>query len=99
VANAEHSAADFLARSVTARATALMGRQSEPLGDKEELVRASAVATERITLDRSLISPEWTVYQVDADEVEFWQGDQDRRHVRLRYLRADGGWSRTLLWP
>ncbi|MGN2639314.1 pyridoxine 5'-phosphate oxidase C-terminal domain-containing protein [Nocardia takedensis] len=33
-------------------------------------------------------------------EVEFWQGAPDRRHQRLRYLRAaDEGWSSTLLWP
>ncbi|MEU4237973.1 pyridoxine 5'-phosphate oxidase C-terminal domain-containing protein [Actinoplanes sp. NPDC026619] len=26
-------------------------------------------------------------------------GDPDRLHVRLRYTRGGGGWSRNLLWP
>ena len=34
-----------------------------------------------------------------AEEAEFWQGDLDQRHVRLRYQRAGGGWYRQLLWP
>jgi pyridoxine/pyridoxamine 5'-phosphate oxidase len=33
------------------------------------------------------------------DEVEFWQGDLDRRHVRLRYQRAGSAWNQHLLWP
>ena len=32
-----------------------------------------------------LVAPDWTLYAVTANEVEFWQGDPDRRHVRLRY--------------
>ena len=42
-----------------------------------------------------------TMTLATADEVEFWQGDPDRRHVRLRYRRAGSGsgWVRQLLWP
>ncbi|EST24969.1 pyridoxamine 5'-phosphate oxidase family protein [Streptomyces niveus] len=43
--------------------------------------------------------PTWTAYVLDADEVEFFQGDAQRRHVRLRYRRTDSGWVRELLWP
>ena len=45
----------------------------------------------------------WTLYALTADEAEFWQGEEDRRHVRLRYWRAGSGsgsgWARELLWP
>ncbi|MFD0530586.1 pyridoxine 5'-phosphate oxidase C-terminal domain-containing protein [Kitasatospora arboriphila] len=45
-----------------------------------------------------------TVYVLRAAEVEFWQGDPSRRHVRLRYTRTGLGtgriaWTSTLLWP
>jgi pyridoxamine 5'-phosphate oxidase len=41
---------------------------------------------------------DWTVYTLRADEVEFWQADPDRRHLRLRYDRsADGRWTKGLL--
>lgn len=29
---------------------------------------------------------------ITAGEVEFWQADRDRRHLRLRFGREDGGW-------
>jgi pyridoxamine 5'-phosphate oxidase len=45
------------------------------------------------------VAPGHTVYLLRAQEAEFWQGDPGRHHVRLRYRRTDGGWSRVLLWP
>ena len=48
-------------------------------------------------------SPDWVVYAVQAKEVAFWQGNEQRRHVRLRYRQGPdgslGGWSRERLWP
>ncbi|MGS2811016.1 pyridoxine 5'-phosphate oxidase C-terminal domain-containing protein [Nocardia sp. MW-W600-9] len=32
-------------------------------------------------------------------EAEFWQASHDRRHLRLRYRRADDTWVRERLWP
>ena len=46
-----------------------------------------------------LTAPGWTLYALTAEEAEFWQGDPQRRHVRLRYRRAGDGWTRQLLWP
>jgi pyridoxamine 5'-phosphate oxidase len=98
-ADAEASAADFLARSPGARGAGLLGNQSEPLADLTERDRILDDATARAAAEPELVSSEWTVYHVVADEVEFWQGDERRRHVRLRYRRADGDWVRDLLWP
>jgi pyridoxamine 5'-phosphate oxidase len=36
---------------------------------------------------------------VEPDEVEFFQGDARRRHVRLNYRREGDGWVTELLWP
>ena len=38
--------------------------------------------------DPRQIAPNWTLYELHAQEVEFWQADRDRRHTRLRYTRA-----------
>jgi len=35
---------------------------------------------------------DWVSYAVRPRSVEFWQGAVDRRHLRLHYLRSDGGW-------
>jgi pyridoxamine 5'-phosphate oxidase len=98
-AGEQASAADFLARPAASRAEALIGRQSEPLDDPAELDRAFRQAEARVTADPGLIAPGWTLYALTAEEAEFWQGDPQRRHVRLRYRRAGGGWTRQLLWP
>ena len=100
-AGTQASAADFLARPPASRAEALIGRQSEPLSDLAELDRAFTEAQARVSADPGLVAPGWTLYVLTADEAEFWQGDLDRRHVRLRYRRSgsDSGWARQLLWP
>ena len=46
-----------------------------------------------------LVAPAWTLYALTADDVEFWQADHERRHIRLQYRRAADAWTRRLLWP
>ncbi|MET8830435.1 pyridoxal 5'-phosphate synthase [Streptomyces sp. NPDC004610] len=100
-APAEQSAADLLARATTARAEALIGRQSRHLTGPEERASALREARARIAADPGLVSPEWTLYTLVPTEIEFWQADKDRLHERLRYERPDrrGPWARYPLWP
>ncbi|PWI16258.1 oxidase [Streptomyces sp. Act143] len=92
--------ADLHARSTGALAAALTGRQSEVLGSVAELADASEAAWERAQREPAAPVASWTLYRLVPEEVEFFQGDARRRHVRLRYRRADdGGWVRELLWP
>lgn len=93
------SAADFLARPPASRVASLASRQSAILHDPAELERALAAAEETIEKEPGTVCAEHTVYAVDAVSVEFWQGDADRRHIRLRYLRDGDTWTRNLLWP
>ncbi|MEU1076900.1 MULTISPECIES: pyridoxal 5'-phosphate synthase [unclassified Streptomyces] len=100
-AGAEASRADLHARSTGALAAALVGRQSEVLPSLEELADASERAWARAAAAPDTVVPSWTLYVLDPVEVEFFQGDASRRHVRLRYSRgrAGGAWGRELLWP
>ncbi|MEU1512009.1 pyridoxal 5'-phosphate synthase [Streptomyces sp. NPDC005811] len=91
--------ADLHARSTGALAAALTGRQSEPLSSTEELAAVSRAAWDRARADPTAASPTWTLYRLDPEEAEFFQGEEHRRHVRLSYVRNDTGWSRQLLWP
>ncbi|MBU8550312.1 MULTISPECIES: pyridoxine/pyridoxamine 5'-phosphate oxidase [Streptomyces] len=102
VAPAEEARADLHARSTGALAAALTGRQSEELGSPEELARAGEAAWERAEREPRTPIPSWTLYRLRPDEVEFFQGDARRRHVRLVYRRdraPQDGWHTGLLWP
>ena len=100
VAPAEEARADLHARSTGALAAALTGRQSAELGSPEELARASEAAWERAGREPDAPVASWTLYRLRPDEVEFFQGEARRRHVRLAYRRTDGdAWDRRLLWP
>lgn len=93
------SAADFLERSPASRGAALATRPGEPLASHAELVAAIAGATARADADRELVLPEWQVWVVVPEEIEFWQGSPERAHVRAVYRREAAGWTRTRLWP
>ncbi|MEV5428469.1 pyridoxal 5'-phosphate synthase [Streptomyces sp. NPDC052701] len=99
VAPAEEAQADLHARSTGALAAALTGRQSEVLASVDELARASEAAWERARREPETPAPSWTLYRLRPQEAEFFQGDADRRHLRLRYRREEEGWARDLLWP
>ncbi|MFI5731991.1 pyridoxal 5'-phosphate synthase [Kribbella sp. NPDC051587] len=94
----EESARDFLGRPVSSRAMAAAARQSDVLDDPAEVEAAVAAQTERLTADPGLVAENWTLYTLQADEVEFWQADPDRRHLRLRYRLTDT-WTKERLWP
>lgn len=97
----QESRADLAVRSRGALAAALTGRQSEVLDSVDELRRVSEAAWERAGSEPDAPAPTWTRYVLDPTEVEFFQGDPARRHIRLRYRRSPGAtaWTRELLWP
>ncbi|MGY0024744.1 pyridoxine/pyridoxamine 5'-phosphate oxidase [Streptomyces sp. YJ-C3] len=98
-APAEVAQADLHARSTGALASALVGHQSELLPSQDALVRASEEAWKRATREPDATVASWTAYELDPEEVEFFQGDERRRHVRLKYRRQEDGWVKELLWP
>ncbi|MCT9083026.1 pyridoxine/pyridoxamine 5'-phosphate oxidase [Streptomyces fulvoviolaceus] len=98
-APSEEGQADLHARSTGALAAALTGRQSQVLGSLGELAQASEAAWEQAQREPGAPVPSWTLYRLRPDEVEFFQGDERRRHVRLNYRRTEGGWAQELLWP
>ncbi|MFJ2113298.1 pyridoxal 5'-phosphate synthase [Streptomyces sp. NPDC087850] len=99
VADPEESRADLRARSTGALASALVGRQSEVLDSAERLAAASRDAWEQARRDPEAEAVSWTAYVLVPDEVEFFQGDERRRHIRLRYRHQRDAWVRELLWP
>ncbi|MFC9294737.1 pyridoxal 5'-phosphate synthase [Streptomyces sp. NPDC057011] len=96
--SARDNAEDFLARSATARAEALLARQSQYLADMAERDQALEKALARVGKEPSLVDSAWTLYTLSPVQVEFWQAAKNRVHTRLRYERTTSGWERLRLW-
>jgi pyridoxamine 5'-phosphate oxidase len=97
--SAEEANQDFTARSVSARAVALSGRQSTPLDSRDELTHDIEVAQRRILHAPDLVPDGWSVWKLEPTQVEFWEGSNTRVHTRLRYERETAGWRVAQLRP
>lgn len=91
--------ADFLGRSEASRVAGFTGRMSDVLEGETAYEQGRAREREILAATPSAVPEGHTVYVLRADEAEFFQGDPDRFHRRLRYTRRPDGWSRELLWP
>lgn len=94
----EESEAYFQSRPLGARIGAAVSRQSEPIAGREELERAVREAAER--LGENVPCPDtWGGYRVVPEEIEIWQGRENRLHDRFRYRRQPEGWKIDRLSP
>ncbi len=90
---------DFLARGLAARTVALSARQSRPLSDPAGFAGSLSTARQQLEQEPGTVPDSWTVWQLLPDFVEFWQGQTDRNHLRLQYVRSASGWERHRLQP
>jgi len=73
--------------------------QSTDLPDRSRLVerfRESKARFEGASVPRP---PYWGGFRVAPERMEFWQGRSDRLHDRLVFVRGDGGWDVSRLYP
>ncbi|WP_103528868.1 pyridoxal 5'-phosphate synthase, partial [Streptomyces sp. SM12] len=94
----EEAAAEFRSRSPFARLSVHIGHQSEPLASDAAYDEAADAARQRLRAAPDDVPAGHTIYTLHAREVEFWQADPGRCHLRLRYAHDGAGeWSRTRL--
>jgi|SRR5215218_4743440 len=94
----EESEAYFQSRPLGARIGAAVSRQSEPIASREELERAVRETAEHFG-DTVPCPDSWGGYRVVPDEIEIWQGRENRLHDRFRYRRQPEGWTIDRLSP
>lgn len=89
---------DFLKRGTVARAIALLGKQSTIMNQQQEADEAIRKQMAILQEHPDLVYPAWTLYRTVPEEVEFWQAQEDRNHIRLKYYFEKDHWLKHLLW-
>jgi pyridoxamine 5'-phosphate oxidase len=97
--SAEESNAYFHSRPVGSKLGAWASNQSEVIENRETLEARFAELQKRFGEDVPR-PPHWGGYRVKPNAIEFWQGQDNRLHDRLRYrLQSDGSWRIERLGP
>ncbi len=74
--------------------------QSHPVASRAELERRVAELEHRFSGQEDVpLPPFWGGYRIVAKAIEFWQGQPNRLHDRVRYELSGPSWSRERLGP
>ncbi len=95
----EVSAAHWESRPRGSRIAAWVSPQSEQVAGRTELDARYAEAEARFGDDSVPLPDFWGGYRVVPETFEFWMHRENRLHDRIRYLRAQEGWTRDRLAP
>jgi pyridoxamine 5'-phosphate oxidase len=96
--DADESDAYFRSRPLASRIGAWASPQSKPISGRAWLLARAAEMGLRHGPSPSR-PPFWGGYRIRPAVIEFWQGRPSRLHDRLRYARAESGWTRVRLAP
>ncbi|MEU3184509.1 pyridoxamine 5'-phosphate oxidase [Streptomyces sp. NPDC006923] len=87
----DETAAYFRTRPHGSQLGAWASDQSAPIASREDLLhRYDELAARYPDAEQVPVPPGWGGFRVAPATVEFWQGNENRLHDRLRYVRADG---------
>ncbi|HVK12119.1 MAG TPA: pyridoxamine 5'-phosphate oxidase [Gemmataceae bacterium] len=89
----------FVSRPLNSRLGAWASAQSSIIPDRAALERQHEELVARYPDGNIPRPPHWGGYRVVPSVFEFWQGRPSRLHDRIRFRKADAGWSRDRLSP
>jgi pyridoxamine 5'-phosphate oxidase len=97
--SAAESDAYFAGRARGSQLGAWASPQSEVIPGREFLEKRMRDLERRYAGQEVPRPPHWGGWRVVPEVIEFWQGQPNRLHDRLRYRRQEGGWSLERLAP
>jgi len=93
------SEAYYRSRPLGSRLGAWASHQSAVIASRDELEERLRDVSARFADGDVPLPPHWGGFRLVPDEIEFWQGRQDRLHDRLRYEHTQAGWTISRLSP
>ncbi|MGE3691383.1 MAG: pyridoxamine 5'-phosphate oxidase [Novosphingobium sp.] len=89
----------FASRTRDSQLGAVASDQSAPLDSRTTFLARYAEAEERFA-DGDVVRPRhWKGFRLQPRAIEFWLDRPHRLHERRRFVRQEGGWVSTLLYP
>lgn len=89
----------FASRSRASQLGAWASDQSRTMPDRATFEQRYAEADVRHAGGPVPRPPHWSGYRVAPERIEFWTDMPARLHLRELYVRTDGGWTESLLYP
>lgn len=95
----EQSDAYFSSRPLKSQYSAIISPQSQEIEDRALLEEELNQLIQRHG-QKPVVRPDnWGGYMIIPDEIEFWQGRDNRLHDRIHYYRQDNRWLHRRLAP
>lgn len=90
----------FASRPVTSQLSALASPQSAEIADRQSLEDAFNQLLAQQHAEEPIVRPShWGGYLIIPEEIEFWQGRDNRLHDRIHYYKQAGQWIHRRLAP
>lgn len=95
----EQSDTYFSSRPVNSQLSAIVSHQSQVIENRGSLEKALNELIQKHGQEPVLRPDNWGGYMIIPDEIEFWQGRDNRLHDRIHYYRQEGTWLHRRLAP
>lgn len=95
----EQSDCYFSSRPIKSQFSALVSPQSHEIHDRESLEKALNDLIKKNGQEPIVRPVYWGGYRVIPEEIEFWQGRDNRLHDRIHYYIKEGQWKYHRLAP
>lgn len=85
----EESEAYFHSRPRASQIGALASPQSQPIPSREHIDKIEDEIKQKLGESEAVPLPNWGGYLISPRAIEFWQGQTNRLHDRIRFRKSD----------